>query len=133
MVVLVDQGTARAAEIIAAALRDQARATLLGTKTLGLCGLTKAFPLEDGSALVMTVAQCYAPKGAKIQGKGLEPEVPGLKPQAAKEEQKPQPPKDQGKAPAQVKSPEQDPWVQQAKDLLISGKPKPEAQNKPAF
>ncbi|MBU4233543.1 MAG: PDZ domain-containing protein, partial [Proteobacteria bacterium] len=63
MVVLVDQGTARAAEIMAAALRDQARATLLGAKTLGLCGLTKAFPLEDGSALVMTVAQCYTPKG----------------------------------------------------------------------
>ena len=44
MVVLVDEGTARAAEIVAAALRDQARATLLGDKTLGLCGLTKAFP-----------------------------------------------------------------------------------------
>ncbi len=88
MVVLVDQGTARAAEIMAAALRDQARATLLGAKTLGLCGLTKAFPLEDGSALVMTVAQCYAPKGDKIQGKGLEPEVPGQKPQAAKAQEK---------------------------------------------
>jgi carboxyl-terminal processing protease len=123
IVVLVDQGTARAAEIIAAALRDQARATLLGDKTLGLCGLTKAFPLEDGSALVMTVAQCYAPKGAKIQGKGLEPEVPGQKPKASK---------DQSKAPPQAKTPEQDPWVQQAKDLLISGKPKPVAQNKPA-
>ena len=88
MVVLVDQGTARAAEIVAAALRDQARATLLGAKTLGLCGLTKAFPLEDGSALVMTVAQCYSPKGDKIQGKGLEPEVPGQKPQAAKAQEK---------------------------------------------
>ena len=84
MVVLVDQGTARAAEIVAAALRDQARATLLGAKTLGLCGLTKAFPLDDGSALVMTVAQCYSPKGMKIQGKGLEPEVPGAKPPEAK-------------------------------------------------
>ena len=127
MVVLVDQGTARAAEIMAAALRDQGRATLLGVKTLGLCGLTKAFPLEDGSALLMTVAQCYSPKGDKIQGKGLEPEVPGQKPQAAKEGQKPPAGKEPQKAPAQVKSPEQDPWVQQAKDLLISGKPKPVA------
>jgi carboxyl-terminal processing protease len=132
LVVLVDQGTARAAEIMAAALRDQARATLLGDKTLGLCGLTKAFPLEDGSALVMTVAQCYSPKGIKIQGKGLEPEVPGQKPQAAKEGQKPPAGKEQEKAPAQVKSPEQDPWVQQAKDLLTSGKPKPVGQNEPA-
>jgi carboxyl-terminal processing protease len=123
MVALVDEGTARAAEIMAAALRDQARATLLGAKTFGLCGLTKAFPLEDGSALVMTVAQCYAPKGAKIQGKGLEPEVPGQKAQAAKAPEK---------APAQVQSPEQDPWVQQAMELLTSGKPKPLVQEKPA-
>jgi carboxyl-terminal processing protease len=129
MVVLVDQGTGRAAEIVAAALRDQARATLLGTKTLGLCGLTKAFPLEDGSALVMTVAQCYSPKGIKIQGKGLEPAVPGAKPQPEKAQEKGPAPK---KEPVQVKSPEQDPWVQQAKDLLITGKPKPEATKGPA-
>jgi carboxyl-terminal processing protease len=135
LVVLVDQGTARAAEIVAAALRDQARATLLGAKTLGLCGLTKAFPLEDGSALVMTVSQCYSPKGDKIQGKGLEPGVPGQKPQAAKTQEQPsgsQKAREPEKAPALVKSPEEDPWVQQAKDLLISGKPKPAAPKKPA-
>ena len=79
MVVLVDQGTARAAEIMAAALRDQARATLLGAKTLGLCGLTKAFPLEDGSALVMTVAQCYSPKGSKNPGQRPGTRGPGAK------------------------------------------------------
>jgi len=129
MVVLVDQGTARAAEIVAAALRDQARATLLGAKTLGLCGLTKAFPLEDGSALVMTVAQCYSPKGVKIPGKGLEPEVPGQKLSAAKALDKAPAPE---KAPAPVVSPEQDPWVLQAKELLISGKPKPVAPKEPA-
>ncbi len=114
IVVLVDGGTARAAEIMAGALRDQARVTLLGVKTLGLCGLTKTFPLEDGSALVMTVAQCYTPKGDKIPGKGLEPGVPGV---TAKEE------KGEKKAPAKQMTPEQDPWVQQAVELLISGKP----------
>jgi len=119
MVVLVDQGTARAAEVMAGALRDQARATLLGAKTLGLCGLTKSFPLEDGSALVMTVAQCYTPKGDKIQGKGLEPEVPGQTPKTEKA---------QGKAPPKEMSPDQDPWVKQAVDLLTSGKPKQVAQ-----
>jgi len=123
IVVLVDKGTARAAEIVAAALRDQARATLLGDKTLGLCGITKPFPLEDGSVLIMTIAQCYSPKGAKIQGKGLEPEVPGQKLSAAKAPEK---------ALAPVVSPEQDPWVLQAKELLISGKPKPVAQKGPA-
>ena len=114
MVVLVDQGTARAAEIMAGALRDQARVTLLGTKTLGLCGLTKAFPLEDGSALVMTVSQCYAPKGDKIQGKGLEPAVTGATPKDDKAAKK---------APIKVMTPEEDPWVQQALELLTSGRP----------
>jgi carboxyl-terminal processing protease len=119
-VVLVDQGTARAAEIVAGALRDQVRATLLGAKTLGLCGLTKAFPLEDNSALVMTVAQCYTPKGQKIQGKGLEPEVPGQTPKAAAG-------KGKEKEPVKTLSPEHDPWVRQAVELLVSGKPKPVA------
>ncbi len=119
MVVLVDQGTARAAEIMAGALRDQARATLLGAKTLGLCGLTKAFPLEDGSALVMTVSECYTPKGEKIQGKGLEPQVPGQTLEDAKTKGKP--------SPKEIK-PDQDPWVQQAVDLLTSGKSKQVAQ-----
>jgi len=115
MVVLVDQGTARAAEIMAGALRDQGQVTLMGAKTLGLCGLTKAFPLEDGSALVMTVSQCYTPKGDKIQGKGLEPGVPGVAPKDEKGEEK--------KTPAKEVTPETDPWVQQAVDLITSGKP----------
>ena len=90
LVVLVDQGTARAAEIMAAALRDQARATLLGAKTLGLCGLTKAFPLEDGSALVMTVAQCYAPRAVKSRAKAWNPRSRGKSPRPLKR-QKPTP------------------------------------------
>lgn len=114
IVVLVDQGTARAAEIMAGALRDQARVTLLGVKTLGLCGLTKTFPLEDGSALVMTVSQCYTPKGDKIQGKGLEPGVPGVEPKDEKGAKK---------VPAKEMTPEQDPWVRQAVELLTSGTP----------
>ena len=96
---------------------------------MGLCGFTKAFPLDDGSVLIMTVAQCYSPKGVKIPGKGLEPEVPGQKLSAAKVQEKV--PASQP-APAPVVSPEQDPWVQQAKDLLISGKPKPVAPKEPA-
>jgi carboxyl-terminal processing protease len=119
MVVLVDHGTGRAAEIMAGALRDEAGATLLGAKTLGLCGLTKTFPLEDGSALVMTVADCYTPKGEKIQGKGLEPEVPGIELKAAKA---------QKKGPALEMIPAQDPWVRQAVDLLTSKKLKQVAQ-----
>jgi carboxyl-terminal processing protease len=123
MVVLVDHGTGRAAEIVAGALRDEAGATLLGAKTLGLCGLTKTFPLEDGSALVMTVADCYTPNGDKIQGKGLEPQVPGVELKAAKAQKK-------GPAPQMI--PTQDPWVQQAVELLTSGKSKQVAQTEGA-
>lgn len=113
MVVLVDEGTARAAEILAGALRDQSPSTLLGVKTRGLCGLTKVLPLQDGSALVMTVAQCYTPKGQKIQGKGLEPEIAGQK----------LPEKDETKITKPLPI-DRDPWVLQAVDILLHGKPR---------
>jgi carboxyl-terminal processing protease len=119
IVVLVDGATARAAEILAAALRDQSQAVLLGTKTLGLCGLTRVFPLKDGSALIMTVAQCYAPHGQKIQGKGLEPNVAGQMPPAGSATPLPLPGKVQ---------PEQDPWIAQAVELLTTGQPPQVAQ-----
>ena len=111
LVVLVDGSTARAAEILAGALRDQDHAVLLGSKTLGLCGLTKILPLQDGSALIMTVAQCYTPRGQKIQGKGLTPEVAGKTPKT--------PP---GVTTPAKLPPDQDPWVNQAIEVIQSGK-----------
>jgi carboxyl-terminal processing protease len=111
LVVLVDGGTARAAEVLAGALRDQFQGVLLGSKTVGLCGLTKVLPLQDGSALVMTVAQCYTPKGQKIHGKGLEPDIAGKTPSAPGGVTTP------AKLP-----PEQDPWVGQAVEFLKTGK-----------
>jgi carboxyl-terminal processing protease len=112
MVVLVDGGTARGAEILAGALRDKGQATLLGAKTMGLCGLTKVLPLKDGSALVMTVAQCFTPKGQKIQNQGLEPEITGKKLPEKSEEKLTRP-----------VAIDQDPWVLQAMEILVKGKP----------
>jgi len=112
LVVLVDGGTARAAEALAGALHDQSQAVLLGAKTVGLCGLTKMLPLEDGSALVMTVAQCFTPSGQKIHGKGLEPEVAGQTPAPAVT----------GAPPPGNPPPEDDPWVNQALEILKTGK-----------
>ena len=112
MVVLMDQGTGRAAEIVAGALKDQWGATLLGDKSLGLCALTRVVPLQDGSALVMTVAQCYTPKGQKIQGKGLEPDVQGKKASVTSP----------AKEPPKTLTPDQDPWVNQALEVIKSGK-----------
>jgi carboxyl-terminal processing protease len=111
LVILVDQGTARAAEILAGALRHHQRAQLLGSKTFGLGGITRVLPLQDGSALVMTVANCYTPGNRKITGVGLEPDVEGQKP-ADKV----------GPFTAGDFPPAQDPWVQQALDLLKKGK-----------
>lgn len=111
MVVLVDQGTARAAEILAGALKDSFQAVLLGEKTVGLCGLTQLVPLQDGSALIMTVAHCYTPALRKISGEGLKPDVEGKKP-----------PEDTAHLTAPAPPPEQDPWVKQALEILKTGK-----------
>lgn len=112
-VVLVDHGTAQAAEIMAAALHDEYRSALLGAKTSGLCGLTKVLPLQDGSALVMTVAECYTPRGEDIQNAGLKPEIKGKTPKSQEISGNGLP---LPKAP-----PEQDPWVQQAVEVLKGG------------
>lgn len=110
MVMLVDQNTARAAEILAGALQHYNRGLLLGEKTFGLCGLTQVLPLQDGSALLMTVADCYTPGGRKISGEGLKPDVEGKKISEDTESlTSPAPP------------PEKDPWVQQAVEVLEKG------------
>jgi carboxyl-terminal processing protease len=76
MAVLVDGGTASAAEIVAGALRDNGRATLIGEPTYGKGTVQVIQGLSDGSALRLTVARWLTPKGDPIQGIGLVPEVP---------------------------------------------------------
>jgi carboxyl-terminal processing protease len=79
LVILMDQGTARAAEVIAGALQAQYGALLMGYKTFGDCAVSKVFPLKDGSALIVSVGYCYTPKDQLIAGKGLEPDISGPK------------------------------------------------------
>jgi carboxyl-terminal processing protease len=112
MVVLVDQGTARGAEILAGALQYYHRGTLLGDKTYGLCGISQVIPLQDGSALMMTVAYCYTPGGQKISGDGIKPDIEAQKP----------PEEDTAALTKPTPEPEADPWVQQAVNALKSGK-----------
>lgn len=83
IVVLVNEGTADAAEILAGALQAQAQAQLLGYKTFGKGSINTLFPLKDGAALIITTAYCYTPKDQLIQGKGLEPDVAGPKKESA--------------------------------------------------
>lgn len=73
--ILSTTGTSGAAEVFAAALVDNQRATLIGEHTLGRAGLQKLVKLPDGSALWMTWARYVAPSGTTIHGTGLEPAV----------------------------------------------------------
>ena len=75
LVVLVDGGSASASEILAGALQDNGRAVLVGTRTFGK-GLVQAVqPLEDGSAIKLTIAKYYTPKGRDINHVGITPDV----------------------------------------------------------
>lgn len=73
MVVLVDDGTASAAEIVTAALADYHRATTIGTKTFGKGSVQLDYPLPDGSDLHLTVERWYGPNGESIDGAGITP------------------------------------------------------------
>jgi len=75
LVVLVDGGTASAAEIVAAALQDRGRAVLLGSRTFGKGSVQAPSRLSDGSALELTVGHYLTPSGRSIDGVGIEPDV----------------------------------------------------------
>jgi carboxyl-terminal processing protease len=75
IVTLVDSGTAGPAEIVAAALKDSGRSSLVGQRTFGRVGIQQAVPLQDGG-MVVTVARYLSPKGEAIHGRGIEPDVP---------------------------------------------------------
>lgn len=74
-VVLVDGGTASGAEIVAGALKDHNKATLVGTTTFGKGSVQELKFLPDGSALKLTVAKWYTPNGNLINEKGIKPDV----------------------------------------------------------
>ena len=75
LVVLVDGGTASAAEIVAAALQDRGRAVLIGSRTFGKGSVQAPSRLSDGSALELTVGHYLTPSGRSLDGVGVEPDV----------------------------------------------------------
>ena len=76
VILLVDGNTASAAEILAGALQDRGRATLVGEKTYGKGSIQRIHRLSDGSALHVTFAKWFTPNDRAIDGQGLEPDVP---------------------------------------------------------
>jgi C-terminal processing protease CtpA/Prc len=73
--VLVDGDTASCAEILAGALQDYQRGPLIGTRTFGAGTLVQPFPLSDGSAVMLAVAEWRTPKGRCVWHKGLTPDI----------------------------------------------------------
>jgi carboxyl-terminal processing protease len=75
LAVLVDGGTASAAEVLSGALSDRGRAVLVGSKTFGKGSVQQVTHLSDGSVLELTVATYTTPDGAKVDGVGITPDV----------------------------------------------------------
>ena len=75
LVVMTNRGDAGGAEVAAAALMDNKRAEVVGEHTFGKAGIRKAITMDDGSAVILSVAKFYSPSGKAIQDNGVTPSV----------------------------------------------------------
>ena len=108
MTVLINENSASAAEIFAGAIKDYDYGTLIGTTTFGKGIVQTIIPLEDGSALKVTMAKYFTPKGNYIHEKGIEPDI-----ELEYEYQNPE---------EEVYNPLHDNQVQKALEILKEGK-----------
>ena len=75
MVVLINNGSASASEIVAGALQDHKRALIVGTRSFGKGSVQSILPMANGTAIKLTTARYFTPNGRSIQGKGIDPDV----------------------------------------------------------
>lgn len=75
LVVLINEGSASSSEIVAGALQDQGRATLVGGKSYGKGSVQKVYDLDNEGAVKLTIALYYLPNGESIDGQGIQPDI----------------------------------------------------------
>jgi carboxyl-terminal processing protease len=82
LVVMTNRGTASAAELAAAALQGDKRATVVGERTYGDASIRRPITMDDGSAIILSTAKYYGPDGKSIQDNAVTPEEPVLEPES---------------------------------------------------
>jgi carboxyl-terminal processing protease len=114
LVVLTNRGTASGAEVAAAALLDHKRAEVVGERSYGDAAQRRAISMEDGSAVILSIAKYYSPLSAKaLQDNGVTPSVPVTDTGAASEDEEIEP-----DAPEQPKKPGEDLILKRAIEVL---------------
>ncbi len=123
LAVISDRATAGSAELAAAALLDNKRAELVGERTYGLAAVQKTIMLEDGAALILSVAKYHRPAGEALQDGGVTPSRP-LTPAAARRYRESRYPSDLN-APPPPRAPDdeasgddKDPYIEKALEVL---------------
>jgi carboxyl-terminal processing protease len=116
MVVITNRGTAAGAEVAAAALQDNKRGELVGERTYGDAAIRKAVTMDDGSAVILSVAKYYSPSGKAIQDNGVTPTVQVAEAQPTVDDEDENAPE---KAPEAAPKPSDDPLLKKAVDVLM--------------
>lgn len=124
LVVLVDAGSASAAEVLAGALRDNGRARIVGSRTFGKGSVQTVLPLDNGDSVKLTTARYFTPSGKSIQATGIVPEVV-LKPDQPEDQDLPAALADYSEAalPGHLQGDQEDSEGYTAGDVLNGDKP----------